>query len=69
VHAINDLAREPVPQSVPDADGIDRLNLGPKHIIPKPLDGRSWRLVSSAVARAAVESGVARVPYPAHNPQ
>jgi hypothetical protein len=69
VRAIKDLAREPLPQSVPDADGIDRLDLAPAHIVPKLLDGRLRRLASSAVGRAAVESGVARVPYPPHYPQ
>ncbi len=55
--------------AVPGADGIHRLDLGPENIVPKLLDGKLGRLVSSAVAGAAAESGVAGVPYPAHYPQ
>jgi len=44
-------------------------NPGSEYIIPKPLDGWLRRLVSPAVARAAVEAGVATVPYPAQYPQ
>jgi len=69
VHALKDLTHEPVPDSVLKAYGIDRLSFGPEYIIPKPLDPRLRDAVSPAVARAAVESGVARAPYPAHYPQ
>jgi malate dehydrogenase (oxaloacetate-decarboxylating)(NADP+) len=58
-----------VPDAVLEAYGIDELGFGPAYIIPKPLDGRLRKVVPPAVARAAVESGVARVPYPAHYPQ
>ena len=68
VHAIKDLAKEPVPQDVVDAYGGDALEYGKDYIIPKPLDERLLGLVSGAVAQAAVDSGVARFPYPAHYP-
>lgn len=68
VHAIASLAKEPVPQSVCDANGGDVLVFGPEYIIPKPMDPRLLGVVSAAVARAAVDSGVARKPYPAHYP-
>ena len=69
VHALKDLAREPVPQSVLDAYGLDALEFGPGSIIPKPLDPRLGDWVPPAIARAAVDSGVARAPYPAHYPK
>lgn len=68
VYAIAALAKEPVPQSVCDANGGDVLVFGPEYIIPKPMDPRLLGVVSAAVARAAVDSGVARKPYPAHYP-
>ncbi len=69
VYALRDLARAPVPASVLNAYRLDRLAFGPDYIIPKPLDPRLRDLVPPAVARAAVETGVARVPYPAHYPR
>lgn len=67
-HAIKDLAKEPITQEVTDAyDGIN-LEFGPDYIIPKPTDSRLLGAVSAAVARAAVDSGVARLPYPEHYP-
>nr|WP_298414887.1 malic enzyme-like NAD(P)-binding protein [uncultured Halomonas sp.] len=68
VHAIKDLAREPVPQEVLDAYEVDTLEFGSGYIIPTPLDERLLDRVSSAVAQAAVDSGVARRPYPSHYP-
>jgi malate dehydrogenase (oxaloacetate-decarboxylating)(NADP+) len=68
VHALRDLAREPVPESVEAAYGGTQFEFGPGYIIPKPLDPRLLGAVSSAVARAAVDSGVATRPYPAHYP-
>lgn len=59
--AIADLALEPVPESVLKAYGVKRLSFGRRYILPKPLDFRLISEVSCAVARAAVESGVARV--------
>jgi malate dehydrogenase (oxaloacetate-decarboxylating)(NADP+) len=64
VHALKDLTHEPVPQSVLDAYGLDKLAHGPDYIIPKPFDPRLRGTVAPAVARAAVASGVARIPYP-----
>lgn len=68
VHAIKDLAREPIPQAVLDAYELDSLEFGPGYIIPTPLDIRLLDRVSAAVAQAAVDSGVARRPYPSHYP-
>ncbi len=68
VHAIKALAKEPVPESVISAyDGVE-LAFGPDYIIPKPMDPRLLGAVSAAVARAAVDSGVARAEYPEHYP-
>ncbi|KZX86304.1 malate dehydrogenase, partial [Oleiphilus sp. HI0009] len=64
VHAIKDLAKEPVPQDVIDAYGGEALEYGKDYIIPKPLDSRLLGAVSAAVAKAAVDSGVARFGYP-----
>ena len=62
VHAIRELAKEPVPQEVLDAyDGIGNLEFGADYIIPKPLDPRLKAKVSLAVAKAAIDSGVAQV--------
>jgi len=69
VHALKDLTLLPVPDGVLQAYGLDHLSFGPDYIIPKPLDPRLRELVPAAVARAAVASGVARLPYPAHYPQ
>jgi malate dehydrogenase (oxaloacetate-decarboxylating)(NADP+) len=69
VHALRDLARAPVPQAVLDAYGLDALSFGPDYIIPKPIDERLINVVSPAVARAAVDSGVARKSYPDHYPE
>ena len=69
VHALKELTHQPVPKSVLDAYGLDHLEFGPEYIIPKPLDPRLKESVSAAVARAAVESGVARLPYPGHYPE
>jgi malate dehydrogenase (oxaloacetate-decarboxylating)(NADP+) len=69
VHALRDLAKKPVPAQVLVACNVDKLEFGPDYIIPKPVDTRLRETVASAVARAAVDSGVARLPYPAHYPQ
>ncbi|MBD3898584.1 malate dehydrogenase [Halomonas sp. ML-15] len=68
VHALKDLAREPVPQYVLDAYELDTLEFGRGYILPTPLDTRLLDRVSAAVAQAAVDSGVARKPFPAHYP-
>ena len=61
-HALATLAREDVPDSVLRAYGLKRLQFGPDYIIPKPFDPRVLIWEASAVAEAAVKSGVARVP-------
>jgi malate dehydrogenase (oxaloacetate-decarboxylating)(NADP+) len=68
VHAIRELAKEPVPQIVLDACGLDSLEFGVNYIIPKPVDSRLLNKVSGAVAKAAIDSGVATLPYPEHYP-
>ena len=61
VHAIAQLAKEPVPDSVNLAYGAKNLSFGPDYIIPKPIDSRLISTVSPAVAKAAIESGVAKI--------
>jgi len=61
-HALANLAREDVPDSVLRAYGLKRLQFGPNYIIPKPFDPRVLIWEASAVAEAAVKSGVARAP-------
>ncbi len=56
------LAKEPVPESVLKAYNVDKLNFGKEYIIPKPLDPRLISCVASCVAKAAIDSGVARQP-------
>src|SRR5271166_2330297 len=56
------LAKEDVPDSVCQAYGVERLRFGPEYIIPKPFDPRVLVWEAAAVARAAMESGVAREP-------
>jgi malate dehydrogenase (oxaloacetate-decarboxylating)(NADP+) len=58
--AIAALAKEPVPDYVNLAYGSKNLSFGKEYIIPKPIDNRLFIAVSTAVARAAVDSGVAR---------
>ena len=59
--ALAELSKEDVPDSVVKAYGDEPLQFGPEYIIPKPLDPRVLFRVAPAVARAAVESGSARV--------
>jgi malate dehydrogenase (oxaloacetate-decarboxylating)(NADP+) len=60
VHAIADLAKEPVPEAVILAYNVQNLQFGREYFIPKPFDNRLITKVSSAVAKAAIESGIAR---------
>ena len=62
VRAIAALAQQPVPEYVAQAYGLKELTFGADYFIPKPVDKRLIVEVSSAVARAAIESGVARRP-------
>ena len=64
VRALSELAREEVPADVLVACDIAALAFGPEYIIPKPVDNRLLARIAPAVARAAVDSGVARLPYP-----
>ncbi|MEH6567237.1 MAG: malic enzyme-like NAD(P)-binding protein [Halopseudomonas sp.] len=68
VHAIRELAKEPVPEYVSEAYGGIDLAFGREYIIPKPMDVRLIEKVPAAVAQAAIDSGVATRPYPAHYP-
>ncbi|MBI2428589.1 MAG: NADP-dependent malic enzyme [Ignavibacteriales bacterium] len=60
--ALANLAKEDVPDSVLKAYGGDPIRFGKDYIIPKPLDPRVLRWVAPAVAKAAVETGVAKLP-------
>ena len=59
VNALAKLAKEEVPEDVKSAYGDQQLKYGPEYIIPKPFDHRALLRVAPAVARAAMESGVA----------
>ncbi|HYC59929.1 MAG TPA: NADP-dependent malic enzyme [Thermoanaerobaculia bacterium] len=61
-HALADLAKEDVPDSVLRAYGKDRMSFGREYLIPKPFDYRVLLTVPVAVARAAAETGVAQMP-------
>ncbi len=60
VRAIAGLAKQPVPDVVNEAYHVNNLTFGPSYFIPKPVDPRLITEVSMAVAKAAMESGVAR---------
>ena len=62
VRAIADLAKRNVPPVVNAAYKMNKIKFGPQYILPKALDPRLITVVSPAVARAAMESGVARRP-------
>jgi malate dehydrogenase (oxaloacetate-decarboxylating)(NADP+) len=62
VHALAQLAREEVPDSVSKAYGNKKFAFGRDYIIPKPFDPRVLLHVAPAIVRAAMESGVARQP-------
>jgi malate dehydrogenase (oxaloacetate-decarboxylating)(NADP+) len=64
VRALAELAREDVPDSVIRAYGGRPIHFGPEYIIPKPLDLRVLLTVAPAVAKAAMDSGVARISMP-----
>jgi len=66
--ALARLAHEPVPADVLQAYNLSTLAYGPDYIIPKPFDTRLMKAVSPAVAKAAIDSGVAALPYPASYP-
>jgi malate dehydrogenase (oxaloacetate-decarboxylating)(NADP+) len=60
--ALASLAKEPVPECVLKAYEVNKLSFGKEYIIPKPLDPRLISFVASAVAKAAIETGVAKYP-------
>lgn len=64
MNALRNLAKEPVPAEVVKAAQVDHLEYGRDYLIPKPMDARLKEKLSSAVAKAAVDSGVARIPLP-----
>ncbi len=59
VYAISQLAKEPVPDVVNLAYNSKNISFGPEYIIPKPIDSRLIYNVAPAVAKAAIDSGVA----------
>ena len=61
VHALADLTKLPVPQEVLDIYGGKPIEFGPTYILPKPFDNRLLKLVSTAVSKAAIASGVAQL--------
>lgn len=61
-YSIAQLAKEPVPDDVNLAYDTRNLSFGPTYIIPKPIDSRLISTVAPAVAKAAMESGIARKP-------
>ena len=62
IRAIAGIAKQPVPDVVNEAYHVNNLTFGPSYFIPKPVDPRLITEVSMAVAKAAMESGVARKP-------
>ncbi len=68
VEAIRALAKQAVPEEVKQAYGNSDFSFGTNYILPKPIDPRLLATVSSAVAAAAIETKVARLPYPQHYP-
>ncbi|MDM7322435.1 MAG: malic enzyme-like NAD(P)-binding protein [Gammaproteobacteria bacterium] len=63
VQALAELAREPVPEEVLAAYGVESMSCGPDYILPKPFDPRLIERLPRAVAEAAAREGVARRPY------
>lgn len=68
VRALKNLTHEAVPQDVLSAYGLRELSSGADYILPKPLDRRLRDVIPPAVAKAAIETGVAKAPWPAHYP-
>lgn len=64
MNALRNLAKEPVPAEVVKVAQVDHLEYGRDYLIPKPMDARLKEKLSSAVAKAAVDSGVAQIPLP-----
>ena len=66
VHAIRNLAKEPVLPEVLKAYNLDYLEFGRDYLVPKPLDPRLLEELPPAIAKAAILTGVAKLGYPAH---
>lgn len=64
VEAIRGIVKEAVPEQVLAAAEVSQLSFGKDYIIPKPMDNRLLPRISKAVAQAAVDTGVARLPMP-----
>jgi malate dehydrogenase (oxaloacetate-decarboxylating)(NADP+) len=62
VRALAALAKEPVPDIVNKAYGVEKIQFGREYLIPKPLDPRLITTISPAVAKAAMDSGMAKKP-------
>lgn len=62
VYALAEMAKEPVPEMVSKAYGSQPIKFGREYLIPKPLDSRLITRIAPAVAKAAIESGVAKQP-------
>ena len=62
VHSLADLAKEPIPDTVLMAYGTEKISFGRDYLIPKPLDYRLITTVAPAVAKAAMDSGIAMKP-------
>jgi malate dehydrogenase (oxaloacetate-decarboxylating)(NADP+) len=68
VEALRQLAKEPTPVQVLQAFNVDKLEFGRDYILPKALDARLLGAIAGAVAKAAIDTGVAKLHYPAHYP-
>ncbi len=68
VEALRQLAKEPTPVEVLQAFNVDKLEFGRDYILPKALDTRLLGAIAGAVAKAAIDTGVAKLHYPAHYP-
>jgi len=68
VEALRQLAKEPTPMEVLQAFNVDKLEFGRNYILPKALDARLLGAIAGAVAKAAIDTGVAKLHYPAHYP-
>lgn len=62
VYAIAELAKQPVPEIVKKVYNVPDLRFGKEYILPKPIDPRLITAIAPAVAKAAIDSGVARQP-------
>ncbi|PLX71013.1 MAG: NADP-dependent malic enzyme [Denitrovibrio sp.] len=64
VYALAELAKQEVPEGVCKAYGLDKIEFGPEYIIPKPFDPRVLTWVAPAIAKAAMDTGVAQKDIP-----